>query len=428
MSKKLGARAVAARLLAPVILAEHALNLDAKGVTSDNRALVQTLTMGVLRNYFYLRALADQLLAKPLKKKDTDIVALILLGLYQLDALRTPDHAAIAETVEAAKQLGKQWAAKLVNGVLRHFQRRQDELKQHILADDAAQYNHPLWLLERLRRDYPDQWPQIVTANNQQPPICLRANTLKLQREHLVTQFSGVEVEMLEHANDGLRLLSPVVVTDLPGFTEGCFSVQDEAAQLAAPLLHGGAPTKILDACSAPGGKASHLAERYPDAELTCIELEQARLAKVKENFARLQLTADFVCADASALDTWWDGRLFDAILLDAPCSGSGVVRRHPDIKLLRRESDVAKLARLQQDLLTCLWPTLAPGGVLLYATCSILPDENEAVVRRFLDAVADAEHDPIRASWGQARSLGRQLLPQQGGHDGFYYCRLIKT
>ncbi|MDX1655623.1 MAG: 16S rRNA (cytosine(967)-C(5))-methyltransferase RsmB, partial [Candidatus Competibacteraceae bacterium] len=312
-------------------------------------------------------------------------------------------------------------AGGLVNAVLRQGQRRREALKEILLADPA----HPPWLLKMLQRDWPEHWPAVVAANNAHPPLTLRVNLSRISREVISQRLAAAGLSAIPTGKAGLTLLQAVDVERLPGFAEGLLSVQDAAAQLAAPLLDPRPGQRLLDACAAPGGKTGHLLERCPKVELTALDLDPARLERVTDNLSRLGLEARVVTGNALEPAAWWDGRPFDAILLDAPCSGSGVIRRHPDIKLLRQPADIPLLARRQQDLLTALWPLLAPGGRLLYATCSVLRAENEAVIAAFLAQQPDARELPIEANWGEVAYHGRQILPGQEGMDGFFYACL---
>lgn len=429
-------RVLAARTLAPVIAKGQSLTplFDAaiEKVSERDKGLFQTLCFGTLRQYHQLSAITERLLDKPLRNKDTDIQALVLLGLYQLIHLRTPDHAAISETVSACKPLRKLWAGKLVNGLLRNFLRNRDEIEAQLQNSDAYQYSHPAWFIGKLKKAWPNTYIQTLHANNQQPPVCLRVNQQQCTREKYVNllENAGISFDLLETAPNGVRLQTQVDVRTLPGFDDGWFSVQDEAAQLSAELLDLKPGQRVLDACAAPGGKSCHILEKEAKIrELVCIEQESSRMERVEQNLLRLQLRQNVTLkvSDANDLNNWWDGQVFDRILLDAPCSATGVIRRHPDIKLLRRPDDLAKLGALQLQLLAQLWQVLAPGGLLVYATCSVLPEENERIVQAFLQQTANAEHLAIEAPWGVARPIGRQLFPQLNGHDGFYYARLYK-
>jgi 16S rRNA (cytosine967-C5)-methyltransferase len=426
-------RASAARALVPVITGKGSLNdLDDHQVVIRDRALLRAMCYGVCRTLPRLEALAAKLLKTPFKARDADIQALLLLGIYQLLYLRIPAHAAVGETAGAARDLGKEWATKVINGCLRRLTRESAALQAEVDKDPAVALLHPRWLLKALRQAWPDDWRAVCDANNQPGPMTLRINRRRGDREAYLARLveSGIQARLCTHSPDGLVLEKPCDVQALPGFAEGDVSVQDEAAQLAAELL---GPTlaprpggRVLDACCAPGGKTAHLLELF-DIELIALDSDAVRLARVEDTLERLGLSASLVHADATARD-WWDGTAFDAILLDAPCSGTGVIRRHPDIKRLRRPSDIIKLAELQARLLDNLWPLLRPGGSLLYATCSVLREENDEQVRDFLARTPDASvTTPAEVSWGRPAGAGRQLLPEPDSHDGFFYARLKK-
>ncbi|ALP54329.1 16S rRNA methyltransferase [Candidatus Tenderia electrophaga] len=428
------ARIAAAKALDEVIRQGRSLNSALPRwqdkVSLRDRALLQELCFGSLRWYWRLDAIAKQLLRKPFKAKDTDVQALILVGLYQLEYLRVPDHAAVGATVAATQGLNKPWARGLVNAVLRNFQRGRENILTRLQRDPVALYAHPAWLIERLQAAYPQHWQAVLEANNQHPPMTLRVNACRSARDDYLAALAaaGYQARAFPYSDSGVVLESAVDVDLLPGFAAGDVSVQDGAAQLAALLLDAQPGERILDACAAPGGKAAHVLERQPRlAELVAVDQDGQRLERVGQTLARLNLCATLVCADAARPEVWWDGRVFDRILLDAPCSASGVMRRHPDIKLLRRDSDIAALAQLQGRILRALWPLLRPGGMLVYVTCSVLPQENVQQVQRFCAEQEDAEPVPIAAQWGREQVLGRQILPGQQGMDGFYYACLRK-
>ncbi len=398
---------------------------------SRDRALAQALAYGVMRDYWRLDALLGALLEKPLRAKDADVQLVLMLGLYQIMAMRIPDHAAVTETVKLLKKLKKPWAKGLVNGVLRHYLRQQETVLGQLQAKPAFASGHPDWLVELFRRDWPDDWRRICEANNQPPPMTLRVNPRQISRQAYLQklQDAGFPAQPARHAKSALTLDKPVDVSELPGFAQGWVSVQDSAAQLAAPLLDPQPGERVLDACAAPGGKTAHLRERQPElAELVALDIEASRLARVEQALARLQLEATCLAGDAADPASWWDGQPFDRILLDAPCSATGVIRRHPDIRLLRRQSDIAPLVVRQQAILQALWTTLKPGGFLLYATCSILKQENTQQIVQFLDRHDDARLLDIEADWGQAMPAGRQILPGDDNMDGFFYARLQKN
>ncbi|RMD80777.1 MAG: 16S rRNA (cytosine(967)-C(5))-methyltransferase RsmB [Gammaproteobacteria bacterium] len=405
-----------------------------------DRALTRELCLGALRWAPRLRALLPGLLHRPLPPREGLLEALLLVGLHQLLHLRIPDHAAVAATVEAARLLGRPRAAPLVNAVLRAAQRRRAALEaawRDPAAPPELRWAHPAWLVEALRRGRPQAWEAILEAGNRPAPMTLRVHRGRLDREAYRARLAegGLAARPCRHAPEGLVLERPVPVEGLPGFAEGLVSVQDEAAQLAAGLLlPEGRPARglrVLDACAAPGGKAAHLLEGRPGLELVAVERDPGRLERLRGTLARLGLEARLVLGDAAEPGGWWDGRPFHRILLDAPCSGTGVIRRHPDIKLLRRPEDVAALVRAQARLLEALWPLLAPGGRLLYATCSVLPEEDEEVVSAFLARHPEARALPLpvspQAPWGRPAGPGRLILPGEEGMDGFYYALLAK-
>jgi len=400
-------------------------------VDARQRALAQELSFGTLRWCYRLQAVLEKLLKKPLKNRDRDLHALLLVGLYQLLILEMPAHAAVSESVDVARQLDKEWAAGLVNAVLRNAQRQSATLLDSVDAKASARWSHPDWWIKRLRQDWPGDWQQILDANNQRPPMVLRVNALRTNRENYLQQLkqAGIEAQPLPFPDSAIRLQEPVAVEKLPGFAEGLVSVQDGAAQLSALLMDLQAGQRVLDACAAPGGKTGHMLESAPElAELVAVDRDERRMGKVEENLQRLGLHAKLLVADAGETREWWDGRPFERILLDAPCSASGVVRRHPDIKLLRRSEDVQTLSQQQQRLLDALWPLLSSGGMLLYVTCSVFRQENSDALQAFLDRCDDASELPLPAAWGKALPVGRQLLPGEQGMDGFYFARLIKT
>lgn len=394
-----------------------------------DRALLQELTYGTLRWYYRLNALLDQLLDRPLKARDSDVRALLLVGLYQLCYQATPQRVAVHETVHAVAALRKDWARGLVNAVLRNYQRRATQLQQAVDDDPQAHHAHPAWFMDTLQTDWPQAAADILAANNQRPPMCLRVNAARLTRAEYLSKLheAGHEAHALPHAPEAVMLARPVPVEQLPGFAAGDVSVQDGAAQLAAGLLAAENGERVLDACAAPGGKSAHLLERQPGIQLTALDIDAHRLQRVADNLARSSVEAHLIQGDAAEPADWWDGLAYDRILLDAPCSATGVIRRHPDIKCLRRAADVAALAELQARILRSLWPLLSPGGMLLYCTCSVLQDENSRQITAFLDAHADAGALPITADWGHACSQGRQILPGEDEMDGFYYACLRK-
>lgn len=403
----------------------------AQQVKSSDQALFKALCFGTLRWYPQIEILLQQLIDKPLKQKELPLQALIACGIYQLLYMRIAEHAVINETVAGTKKLNRQWAKGFVNAVLRKVQRQRQTLLEQHRQNPVFHRAHPQWLIDELQKDWPSAVAeQIMTANNQQAPMTLRVNSQHCSREDYLQRLAdlGMVARAAHYSPQGLVLEKAVDVSDLPGFKQGLVSVQDEAAQLAASLLALQAGQRVLDACCAPGGKTCHIAELQPQLKaLVAIDLEEERLKRTRENLQRLGLTAQLLATDVGNIDQWWDGQCFDRILLDAPCSASGVIRRHPDIKLLRKGADIDKLSAIQVGLLNRVWKTLSDGGILVYATCSVFQRENDQVIAQFLAANCDAEIMPIEGEWGYSTDYGRQLLPTENGSDGFYYARLHK-
>ncbi|WP_456026988.1 16S rRNA (cytosine(967)-C(5))-methyltransferase RsmB [Pseudomonas capeferrum] len=427
-------RLAAAKALAAVLNGKASLNsslpTQLDKVEDRDRGFTQDLAFGTARWQPRLSALAAKLLQKPFKAADADVEALLLVGLYQLLYTRVPAHAAIGETVGCADKLKKPWAKALLNAVLRRAQRESEALLAELEHDPVVRTAHPRWLQKALKAFWPEQWEAICAADNAHPPMILRVNRRHHSRDaylQLLTD-AGINATPCVYSVDGIVLEAATDVRSLPGFAEGWISVQDEAAQLAADLLDLAPGQRVLDACCAPGGKTCHILEVEKDlAAVVAVDLEAKRLVRVRENLARLGLNAELIAADGRDTATWWDGKPFQRILLDAPCSATGVIRRHPDIKLTRQPDDIAALALLQGELLDALWPTLEVGGILLYATCSTLPTENTEVIQAFLARTSGARELDLATAAGIKQPHGRQLLAQEGGHDGFYYAKLIK-
>ena len=394
---------------------------------------MRMLTYGALRHHWRLQEWIGQLVSRPLKQRDSVVNALLAVGLFQLCDTRIPDHAAVSLTVDATRALRRPKLAGLVNACLRRFQR--DNLAAQGANSDEARWNHPQWFIECLKNDWPDDFETILEANNARAPMWLRSNSSRQTAAEYRGRLAaaGIDAELSEAAPDALRLAEPQLVCDLPGFADGDVSVQDAAAQIAARWLMESGPSRVLDACAAPGGKSGHLLELGGDGlDLTAVDIDADRMQRVRENHERLGLDATIVVGDASKPGEWWDGEAFDAILLDAPCSASGVIRRHPDIKLLRRDSDIDELGALQGAILDALWPLLAPGGRLLYVTCSVLAAENDAVLGGFLEARDDAVEDAVLPNYNnrdlmRRKACGYQVLPGTGDMDGFYYACLAR-
>ena len=397
-----------------------------------DRAFARHLAYGVLRWLTALEWLAGQLLRKPLRRKDRDVQRLILIGIYQLWKDDAAAHAAIHEGAESARKLGKPWAVSVINAVLRRFQREQADWITRLDKKDER-FAHPAWLLQALKADWPQDWRQIADANNLPGPLWLRLNRQFETADTLEgLAEGGFTLERHAIAAEAIKISPAAPVQSLPGFEQGRLSVQDPAAQLAAGLLHLEKNHRVLDACAAPGGKACHILESAPGIALTAIDQSPTRLELVAENLDRLGFKCGgpikLIAADAAEPVQWWDGVLYDRILLDAPCSASGVIRRHPEIKWLRSPGQVEDAAKIQARLLKTLWPLLEAGGILLYATCSVLRVENSRQIQRFIELHPDAELLETDAKWGRKLDYGRQILPGEQEMDGFFYASLRKN
>jgi 16S rRNA (cytosine967-C5)-methyltransferase len=423
------ARSTAARVIAEVVQKKHSLNsvlaIALLELPDNERSLCQQLCYGVIRWQIQLDAISKQLLNKPLRAKEGDLAALLLCGIYQLKSMRIPPHAAISETVNACKTLGKPWATGLINATLRNYQRKHDEIENKLKTQNSTHYSHPDWLISRYKQDWPEQWQSILNANNHQPPMMLRVNQQNNVRDDYQAELieADIPASAIEHCPDGILLASPCDVYALPGFSEGKASVQDGSAQRVATILDLKPNLRILDACAAPGGKTGHILEQQPDSHVVALDISSTRLQSINQNLQRLKLNAELIVADAAETASWWDGKLFDRILIDAPCSGTGVIRRNPDIKLLRRPDDISALAVEQKRLLDNLWPLLKPDGLLIYTTCSALKEENEQQIVHFLEQHPEAqEHEPFNSP-ATRREVGYQRLPGDDNLDGFYYA-----
>ena len=426
-------RARVAQVLTAVVHDGAALDREidaARRITADARdqALIQECAYGVLRHYYALRRRLARLVERPLKKRDAVVDMLLLSGLYQLFELEMPEHAVVDASAAACRSLDKAWAAGLVNATLRNALRQRAHFTPAGVDEPEAYWNHPQWLIDLLRASWPGHWQQVLTACAHRPPFSLRVNRRRVARDAYLAQLqhAGIGAHALPHGVDGIVLDAPLPVSALPGFSDGLVSVQDGAAQLAAPLLEVEAGQRVLDACAAPGGKTMHLLE-MADLALTALDIDSARLARITQNAQRLALDCRCVAGDAATPAGWWDGLPYDRILLDAPCSATGVIRRHPDIKLHRRASDLPLLAARQSAIIDGLWPLLRTGGKLLYATCSVLPQENDDVVAAALQRHPDAQAIRLHVDWGHATLHGRQILSGEHEMDGFYYCVIEK-
>lgn len=398
-----------------------------------DKGLLQELCYGVLRHLPELEHDVRDFIKKPFTGKQRVGHFLLLVGVYQIKYTRIPDHAAFNETVSACKPLKCEHLKGVINGVLRNFQRQQAQLKESNTITDistlppAIAYNHPSWFIKKLQVAYPNNWQDILLANLERPPMWLRVNRLHHSLEAYLLLLADAEIEysLIDEKSSAIRLTEAIDVNKLPGFALGWVSIQDGAAQQAARLLDCQPGDNVLDCCAAPGGKTCHILEYSPKIKaMTAIDIEASRLERVQENLQRLNLQAKVIAGDASTPEKWWDGELFDRILLDAPCSGTGVIRRHPDIKWLRKNQDIAVLTELQKDILKNVWSLLKPGGTLIYATCSILPEENSEQVQRFVSENSDAE---LISFSENLTDIGWQILPNDNSMDGFYYAKLIK-
>lgn len=429
----LSTRAIAAQVILQVL--DQGKSLSAllpevqNQVKSQDLPLLQEICFGICRVLPRLEQIIKQLVDKPLKGKTRIVHCLLLVGLYQLLYTRIPAHAAVDEVVNATTSLKSDSFRGLINGVLRRFLREKDVILANV--DKHWQTLHPDWFVNRLKKAYPN-WREIIEANNQKPPMWLRVNQQKnsLETYRTLLQGLGVESEVAE-TPCALRLLQPVGVAQLPDFEQGAVTVQDVNAQWSALLLEPQNGELVLDACAAPGGKTTHILEKAPQAQVVALDVEPNRLKRVYENLARMQQKAQVICGDATHPEQWLSqisesAVQFDRILLDAPCSATGVIRRHPDIKWLRQDTDISQLVQLQSQILQALWALLKPNGTLLYATCSVLPEENALQIEQFLQNNADAKLEPLPFDLPDS-AIGVQFLPKENGGDGFYYAKLKK-
>ena len=427
-------RTVAAQILFSVAHSgtnlDDALNQYLKQSSTESHAFIKALCFGALRLYPRLLFFLGHLLDKPIKNKEKLIECLLLAGIHELYYMQTPAHACVSECVNSTNDLNKQWARGLVNAVLRKADKQREELLLLADASEGARTAHPKWLLKKIKSTWPLEYEGIIEANNRPGPLTLRVNQQKTSRDEYLKLLATAEIVATdcEHSPVGIQCEQAVDVSQLPNFAEGFVSVQDQAAQLAALLLQPQNGERILDACAAPGGKTAHLLEQNPQIKLYALDKVRSRLQKVNENLKRLGLNATVVEGDACEPEQWWDGEPFDRILLDAPCSATGVIRRHPDIKLLRRAEDIVQLSKIQSQMLSKLWPLLKSGGMLLYSTCSILAEENDQQIQDFVQNNDNAEAQLLHADWGHERACGRQILPGESGMDGFFYAILHKT
>lgn len=398
-------------------------------LAEKRRPAAQALVYGVLRHFEKLKALSGLLLKKPFKPKDKIVFALLLVGLFELRDKKTATHAVVNELVKVVKKQ-RQWAGGLVNACLRRYQRETEVLENAILQQEPAKYGLPQWWLDRLQEAWPEQWESIAAQFSLAAPMTLRVNLDRVSRDDYRSQLLELGIDSHVHplVASALELAAPVDVAELPGFADGLVSVQDAAAQLAGWLLDVQPGQRVLDACAAPGGKMAHLLEQANgDLQMSAVEFDPVRAEKLSDTLKRLQYSADVIVADAGDIQRWWQGEKFDRILLDAPCSATGTVRRNPDVKRHRKAADIDELVTTQVMLLNRLWEVLKPGGLMVYATCSIMPQENEEQIRAFVNSHGDAESLDFEADWGHSVGLGRQILPGEFGMDGFYYACMRK-
>lgn len=387
-------------------------------------ALTKEICFGVCRNYFFLDSIALSLVEK--KPKDSYLWLTLLVGIYQIKFLSTPEYAAVKETVNLLK---RPWEKNFINAILRNYLRNATEIEQQVTTNQSAKYNHPIWFIDKIKTAWPDKWQNILTANNQHPPMSIRVNNSQITtKEYLeLLQTKNIAVKTQPNCPSGIIINKPIKATELPGFNEGLVSIQDLAAQMAVRMLDLNPNDTVLDACAAPGGKTCHILETANNlSKCVAIDIDEQKITKIHDNLQRLQLHAKVMVADCLDTAKWWDGEPFTRILIDAPCSATGIIRRHPDIKLLRTPAEIVHIVQVQKELLKKLWDVLAPGGKLVYATCSILPEENNAQIANFIKTTPDcklANDIMVNAN----SKYGLQILPGEDNMDGFFYSVLIK-
>ncbi len=401
---------------------------------NGNYSVLREITFGGCRFYIYLENILSRLLVKPIKNRDRKVHFLLVSALYQIEFMRVPDHAVVNECVHSLANTEFSWAQNLTNAVLRNFLRKRDKIIP--VADNGNTGNEhivqafPKHLYDRIKRDWPEEYRSIISASNKKPPLTLRVNQQAISRAEFVLELQerGIEYALTRDSEIGIILGNPVPVDKIPGFVEGRVSVQDESAQLITSALSLEKGQRVLDGCAAPGGKTCLILESQPElASLVAVDLP-SRIISIEQNLARLRLNAILIPADLLNTSAWWDGNNFDRILLDAPCSGSGVIRRHPDIKHRRKSSDIEKFSNQQLSMINSVWPLLNPGGKLLYVTCSIFRAENDNVVEKFIKDRSDFELQSLTNIFGVKSLYGRQRLPGVHSGDGFYYCGIEKT
>ena len=402
--------------------------LTNKDLTPQDRGFIQTLSFGVVRWYWQLEDQLNPLLSKPIKNKERLVKYIILIGIFQIQHLKTPAHAAVSDTVECCQQLDKQWAKNLVNGCLRNYIRSQE--KKPNLEKIPTHYAHPKWMIDSIGQAWPEHKKAIFSANNQAAPLCIRVNKKYCTRDEYLVLLDNEKLEAKKdpYSPIGIRLAHSLPVNLLPKFAQGWVSIQDTASQMIAQFIEAKPKQRILDACAAPGGKTSLILESSADdVVMHALDINSSRNTKLNDTLHRLNLKANVIHGDASKPQEWWDGEFYQRILVDAPCSGLGVIRRHPDIKHLRQKNDLTELHQSQSSVLSACWNLLEPNGFLLYTTCSILPSENEQQIDRFLTNTPQAEAINIHHPSAIKLVHGVQSLPGISDMDGFYYCLLHK-
>ena len=408
-------------------------NLDAlirkhaQALSIKDKKLLQSTCYGICREWFHLEAIEDLLLDKPLKARDQILSAIVRCGIYELGWMASKEHAVVSEYVDVTLLEGRPWAKGLVNAILRQFIRKRSELKMERHTAETL-WNHPQWLIDEIQKNWPNHWEQILVENNVHPPMTLRVNRRKISRsEYMRSLADNGFVSEVGSSPDSVRLAKPSPIQEIPGFDDGLVSVQDESSQWASILLSPKNGEHVLDACAAPGGKTCHLLE-INELQLTALDVSERRLARIKENCIRLGLRAEVIAADASNIETWWDGKPYDAILLDLPCSATGVIRRNPDVRLMQSKESLRSLLGMQSMILDSTWTTLKIGGRLLVTTCSILPLENQHQIQKFLSRHNDAHLAKLKGVPGIDTDFGIQHLPTHAGGDGFFYSLLVKS
>lgn len=431
MSSRLIATQIIEQVFESKATLTHALrNNESFKQAGNDKALIQEICYGTFRWYIQLEYILNLLLEKRIKKKDSRLKYLMIVGLYQLRFMRIPPHAVVSETVNTCKKIKMEWAKSLVNAILRRYIRETELFNPDIDNDDGLRTSHPKWIVDQLRRDWPEEWKSILDANNQHPPMYLRVNEQRQSREQYLIKMeqTGIGGQFTPYSKQGILLEKPIDVDQLPGFNKGEVSVQELAAQLSVELLDLKPEHTVLDACAAPGGKSSHILETQAKIKsLTVIEKDPNRAKRLSETLNRLGLHAITKVSDINDIEHWWDKEPYDRILLDAPCSATGVIRRHPDIKILRTPEEVNFINTLQMQLLETLWQTLKPKGLLVYITCSIFKQENSELIKQFIDNNNDCVLNPIDAEWGKDTGYGKQILTGQNNMDGFFYSCLEK-